>query len=173
MAAHASTVKTVAKFLREVVRRKVFGGGPANELEDIYNYQPIDGLYATSGQPSEKQFELIKNAGVRTVVNLAPTSVLENSLIDEPRVLAALGLAYHHLPVDFQNPREEDFERFCALIEEQQNDHLWVHCAANMRVSAFTYRYRTQVLGHDRDAALRDLHKVWEPVGVWKIFIAE
>ncbi|MEO0437339.1 MAG: protein tyrosine phosphatase family protein [Pseudomonadota bacterium] len=172
MAAHFSTLKTVAKFLREVFRRKLFGGGPATRLDDIYNYHLIDGMYATSGQPSERQFALIKASGVLSVINLAPTSVLENALIDEPRILEALDLEYHHIPVDFQNPTDEDFERFCSLLATQANDTLWVHCAANMRVSAFTYRYRTQVLGHEPELAMEDLRRVWEPVGVWKAFIA-
>lgn len=37
------------------------------------------------------------------------------------------------------------------------DDKVWVHCAANMRVSAFIYRYRCTVLGEDRDTAARDL----------------
>ena len=48
---------------------------------------------------------------------------------------------------------------------------LWVHCAANMRLSAFMYRYRVCVLGVDKRVARSDLNKIWEPFGVWKKFV--
>jgi hypothetical protein len=48
---------------------------------------------------------------------------------------------------------------------------VWVHCAANMRVSAFVYRYRREILAESDAAALKDLHRVWEPFGVWKSFV--
>ena len=55
-----------------------------------------------------------------------------------------------------------------AELGEQK---VFVHCAANMRVSAFIYRYRTQVLGMDDETARVDLEKLWDPMGPWKDFI--
>lgn len=141
----------------------------SSDLKDIYNYLPIDDFYATSGQPSETQFQLIKAAGYKTIINLAPTSMLENSVIEERAILDQLGMSYIHIPVDFKNPTDQDFNKFVANVGEPSST--WVHCAANMRVSAFTYRYRTEVLGHSEQAAMEDLQQIWEPVGVWSEFI--
>ena len=74
--------------------------------------------------------------------------------------------------MDFQHPTDEDFKRFCQEMERVGPEPVWVHCAANMRVSAFVYRYRRDVLGEDPRALEGDLHRIWEPFGVWKDFIA-
>ena len=79
---------------------------------------------------------------------------------------------YTHIPVDFQNPTEQDFEQFCGVMKEIGDAPVMVHCAANMRVSAFVYRYRCEVLGEEPDKAIVDMQKIWEPFGVWKKFVS-
>ena len=90
---------------------------------------------------------------------------------DEAGVAAGLGLEYIHIPVDFKNPTEGDFSRFTEAMAYMGGREVWVHCAANMRVSAFIYRYRREILGVDKDVAQEDLRKIWEPFGVWKSFV--
>ena len=62
-------------------------------------------------------------------------------------------MTYIHIPVDFQNPTDQDFEQFCAVMEQLKDDRVHVHCIANYRVSAFFYRYRRDVLGIDEAKA--------------------
>lgn len=168
-----ATLNTIAGFFRVFISRYTPLKLKSNSIDDIYNYLLIDGLFATSGQPSEKQFELIRAAGYRTVINLSPTSILENSIIDERAILKALGINYIHISVDFTNPTEQDFEKFVREIEKENvsSNKLWIHCAANMRVSAFTYRYRVDILDKDKRQAKNDLFKIWSPIGVWKKFV--
>ncbi|MEM7221045.1 MAG: protein tyrosine phosphatase family protein [Pseudomonadota bacterium] len=172
MAWPRNTLRTLLGFLGAVIKRRTPLGGGEAPLEDIYNYVPIAGLYATSGQPNERELETIAAAGVTRVVNLAPSSVLENTVIQEREILDGLGVEYVHIPVDFKNPTESDFADFVANVEDRDAATLWVHCAANMRVSAFTYRYRRERLGVDAATARADLARVWEPFGVWKSFLA-
>ena len=167
-----NTLKTSVGFLRGVLERWTPLEPAGNSIGEIYNYLKIEDRFATSGQPNEHQFGLIRDAGYEVVVNLAPKSVLENSLTDEGALLEDLGITYIHIPVDFYNPTEDDFAKFVSSLEENAGRKVWVHCAANMRVSAFTYRYRRAVLGEDKIAAGADLHEIWEPFGVWKTFIA-
>jgi protein tyrosine phosphatase (PTP) superfamily phosphohydrolase (DUF442 family) len=170
---HPSTRKTVIGFLRAVLKRRLpFLAGSEKSLDAIYNFRAINDLYVTSGQPSEAQFQWIRDAGYQTVINLAPKSVLENAVMDEAGILAELGLKYIHQPVDFKNPTDADFERFVQAVRDEPLDRLWVHCAANMRVSAFTYRYRRDVLGVAEASAREDLFAIWAPHGVWQGFIA-
>jgi len=56
---------------------------------------------------------------------------------------------YIHIPVDFQNPTEQDFQPSCTLMAELKDVPVHVHCIANYRVSAFFYRYRRDVLSWD------------------------
>jgi len=166
-----NTLKTTVGYWRGMLERWTPLDPPSNSIEEIYNYLQIEDRFATSGQPNEHQFGLIRDAGYEIVVNLAPKSVLENSLTDEDALLEKLGITYIHIPVDFFNPTEDDYSKFVSSLEENVGRKVWVHCAANMRVSAFTYRYRRAVLGEDKITAGADLHEIWEPLGVWKTFI--
>src|SRR5690606_1680022 len=81
------------------------------------------------------QFPAIRAAGYTQVINLAPHGA-ENALPDERAMVEGLGMRYVHLPVDFSNPTEEDFAAFCAAMSGMSGDErIYVHCAANMRVS--------------------------------------
>ena len=152
--------------------QKHTGMQPASDsLEDIYNYLPVSEVLGTSGQPTEKQFTLIRDAGYETVINLAPTNVVENSVKHEDELWADLGMTYVHIPVAFDNPREQEYEKFVAAMQAAAGKKVWVHCAANARVSAFVFRYRCGILGENNQAARQDLEKIWQPVGVWKKFI--
>ena len=167
-----NTLKTLLGFILSVLEKYTPLRLSGNTLENTYNYLKISDQLATSGQPTEAQFQLIQAAGYQTVINLAPVSVLENSLKTEAALLSELGMQYVHIPVDFTHPTEQDFTDFVAAIQEAAEQKIWVHCAANMRVSVFIYRYRCTVLGENQQVAHKALQQIWEPVGVWKRFTA-
>ena len=164
---------TMLGYLGTRIRQRLGGDGNLESLDDIFNYLKLDDRIATSGQPTEAQMQLIKNAGYTTVINLAPRDH-ENALGNEDEVLANLGIRYVHLPVVFTKPTRVDFDSFVAALESCEDSLIWVHCAANMRVSAFFYKYRTEQLGWSIDDAKNDMHKIWEPnkvMPVWQTFI--
>jgi protein tyrosine phosphatase (PTP) superfamily phosphohydrolase (DUF442 family) len=144
----------------------------ASQLEAIYNYLPISTQLATSGQPTTNQFSAIQSAGYSIIINLAPANV-ENALPNEAAVVASLGMNYINIPVNFSNPSQQDFEKFVSLLQSHSNEKIWVHCAANMRVSCFIFKYRTAILGTNQNHAQADLRKIWQPNAVWKRFIAK
>ena len=136
----------------------------------IYNFRRLSPTLTTSGQPDEAQFAALRDAGVAAVINLALVDS-PRALADEPGTLAALGLRYTHIPVDFKAPTEGDFEAFAATMDALGDTPAHVHCAANWRVSAFLYRYRTERLGWDEAAARPDLEAIWQPDAVWRNFL--
>jgi protein tyrosine phosphatase (PTP) superfamily phosphohydrolase (DUF442 family) len=144
----------------------------ASQLEAIYNYLPISTQLATSGQPTTNQFSAIQRAGYSIIINLAPANV-ENALPNEAAVVASLGMDYINIPVNFSHPRQQDFEKFVSLLQRHSHQKIWVHCAANMRVSCFIFKYRTAILGTNQNHAQADLRKIWQPNAVWKRFIAK
>ena len=169
----ANTFTTVLGYIGTRVRQRLGVEGNLDSLNDIFNFIQLDDRVATSGQPTEAQFSLVKEAGYTTVINLAPESH-ENALGNEDEILERMGIRYVHLPVVFTNPTREDFDRFVDALESCDDDRIWVHCAANMRVSAFFFKYRTERLGWSSDEAETDLHRIWEPgkvMGVWQTFI--
>jgi uncharacterized protein (TIGR01244 family) len=138
--------------------------------DSVINWYRIDSRVTTSGQPTESDLRAIADLGVRHVINLALHDH-EKALPDEASSVARLGMTYTHIPVDFQNPTEQDFSRFCEAFEAIAAEAVHVHCILNYRVSAFLYRYRRDVLGIDEARARADLENVWQPEGVWAAFI--
>ncbi|HEX3883367.1 MAG TPA: protein tyrosine phosphatase family protein [Stellaceae bacterium] len=139
--------------------------------ETIYNWRRLDERVTTSGQPTEPQLAGLHDLGIRHVVNLGLHSH-EKALPDEAASLSRLGMTYIHIPVDFKNPTEQDFARFCTAMDELKDAPVHVHCIANYRVSAFFYRYRRDILGADEAAARAEMEEVWKPDRVWQAFIA-
>ena len=165
-----NTTRTVLGYIRSLYEVKFGISSRRNRVESIYNYHRLPFGLRTSGQPLKSQFRSIKESGVKVVLNLAPASA-ENALANESDIVNENQMKYIHLPVDFKAPTDDDFREFLDVIDKVGVDSLWVHCAANMRVSAFVYRYRIEKLGHCMADARKDLSKIWEPFGVWKGFI--
>ena len=140
-----------------------------NTLNHIRNVLRIDDRLATSGMPQPDDFAALRQAGFDVVINLAlPTS--DNALPNEGELVSAQGMTYVHIPVTFDAPQPADFERFTRVLDACAGQRVFVHCAANKRVSAFVFLHR---LGHGTSRAIaeRDLKKIWEPDGVWREYV--
>ena len=166
-----NTLKTVYGYLITLLEKYTWLRVSRDTLAGIYNVHRISERLCTSGQPTEGQFQAIRDAGYKAVINLAPHDA-ENALANEATLVTELGLDYIHIPVDFSCPTEKDFQQFVSAMSTCSGVRLWVHCAANMRVSAFVYRYRCDVQGMNRQEARSDLRRIWEPFGVWKKFVS-
>jgi len=141
-------------------------------LEEIYNFIKISDLLATSGQPTEAQISEIAAAGYKVIVNLAlPTS--DNALKDEAATVRALGMDYHNIPVVWEAPKLSDFEQFVPLMDSLAGQKVYVHCAANYRVSMFTALYAEKRWGWTRAQADAHIRRIWEPDEVWRKFIED
>jgi protein tyrosine phosphatase (PTP) superfamily phosphohydrolase (DUF442 family) len=149
-----------------------------DRIEDIYNFlqlsdpdpaRPIDRI-ATAGQPTEIQYPTIEIARYQTVINLA-LAESTNALPNEAEIAANLGLEYIHIPVIWEAPTLENFEEFTRVMNTRKDRKIFVHCAANMRVSAFMYLYRQLEDGIDAETARVDLAKIWVPNQIWQNFI--
>ena len=138
--------------------------------ETIYNWRRLDDRITTSGQPTEPQLAEIHALGVSHIVNLG-LHTSDKALPDEAASVGRLGMTYIHIPVDFQNPTEQDFEQFCSVMQRLNDVPIHVHCIANYRVSAFCYRYRRDVLAMDETQARSDMEDIWHPEGVWAAFV--
>jgi protein tyrosine phosphatase (PTP) superfamily phosphohydrolase (DUF442 family) len=136
-------------------------------LEGIRGYLRLSDRLATSGMPQPEHFAALRKVGFEVVINLAlPTS--DNALPNEGELVTSQGMIYVHIPVRFDAPQPADFERFSGVMDVCEGQRVFVHCAANMRVSAFIFLYRLQHGQVSRDQAERDLRRIWEPDEVWR-----
>ncbi len=141
-------------------------------ITDIYNFLQYDNNLLTSGQPTEAQFAEIAAAGVQAVINLAlPAS--DNALPDERATVQALGMEYVPIPVIWEAPTHADLGAFMDALDARRGQKLYVHCAANYRVSCFVALYRVLRLGWQPKAAFAFTRRIWNPdeYPVWKAFI--
>ena len=164
-------IRNILGFLLNIVKRIVLGSFKAKEIKSIYNYYKVPNLFETSGQPGKQQLELLAKEGYEVVINLAPSSFLEGTVINEAEILDSKKVEYIHIPIDFTNPTHEEFKAFVSNVEKHKNKKLWVHCAANMRVSAFVYKYRRDVLKLANDEIIVDMEAIWTPNKIWDSFL--
>ena len=141
-------------------------------LEDIRAYLQIDDNLSTSGQIEYDQIPLLKEAGFDVVVNLAPADEERNA--SEGFLVTQQGMTYVQIPVSWKDPGERDLQMFFDVLEANKDRKVFVHCFANMRVSAFVYLYRTLHKGISEETARADLEKIWDPGSQeqWAQFIA-
>lgn len=138
----------------------------------ISNWRRLDKRLTTSGQPTEDQLCELAALGVTDVINLG-LHTHKQALPDEASSLRRLGIAYIHIPVDFARPTEQDFAHFCAAMDTVGERRVHVHCIANMRVSAFLYRWQRDVRGASSEQARALMDSLWRPGNVWAAFIGD
>jgi protein tyrosine phosphatase (PTP) superfamily phosphohydrolase (DUF442 family) len=143
---------------------------PRSPLQKIYNVLEIHERLLTSGQPTVEQLRAVAAAGYERVLNLLPDES-DAYLPEEEELVRSLGLGYRRIPVRWSAPTRENFTEFCAEMQASAHCKLYVHCAANMRVSAFLYLWRVRC-GEDEIEARADMTDIWTPDGVWAEFVA-
>ena len=122
----------------------------------------------------DEELQAVAKAGYAVVINLALHDA-DYSLVDEAGWVHQLGMQYIHIPVIWDAPQLSDLEQFFAAMEQCQNKKVFVHCAANMRVSAFMALYRIIEQGWSQDEAFRKVYEIWDPESepVWYRFIQD
>lgn len=138
----------------------------------IPGFQVVSKVILRGGQPDQEGLELLKKAGVKTIVNLrhsARTSGNSGSFfrrrgdddeIDEERDIAEqLGLKFINISLDGVNtPPKDDLQRFVGLFKEESNLPLFVHCLyGKERTSLMVGCYRVKVEGWTVEQAYKEM----------------
>ena len=137
-------------------------------LEAIPDFLRLSDRIGTAGQPREEQFAAIRQAGYEVVINLRPP---DDTLPEERALVEGEGMDYVSIPVAWDAPTAENVEAFFATMQANEGKHVFVHCARNMRVSAFLYLYRVAKENVAPEEAARDLHRIWTPNPTWQAFM--
>jgi enamine deaminase RidA (YjgF/YER057c/UK114 family)/protein tyrosine phosphatase (PTP) superfamily phosphohydrolase (DUF442 family) len=141
-----------------------------SDLSSIKDFLLLSDDLATAGQPTEDELGAIAARGFEVVINLA-LATSPGALPDEAAAVARHGMTYVHIPIDFSAPEVPAALRFFETLRAHRERKLFVHCAANKRVSALIYAYRI-VEGQPGPAtAARDLARRWEPDDTWRRYI--
>ena len=141
-------------------------------MRPIYNFHKVSDLLACSGQPTEEQMTFVATDGFKTVINLGLTDG-KYALNDEAGMVKNLGMQYHHIPVQFDNPQLSELEYFISLMNDCGADKTLVHCAANYRASVFTGLYLFSVHQLDDDGLEDFIGNIWQPDLIWQQFLED
>lgn len=143
----------------------------------IKNFIEIDDRIGTAGQPTAEQFTAVREAGYEAVVNLLPREQ-DNALKNEDALIRSLGMAYHYIPVVWAAPQPKDFSTLCDVMGGLAGRKVFIHCAMNMRVTAFYSSYAMKHLDWSGAQADALVARIWEANpkykmdNTWRDFIA-
>lgn len=142
----------------------------AQAVTDIANYLEYSSGFASAGQPTAAELELVRDAGFQRVIYIA-FSTDRNAIPNEDQLVRELGMEYVQIPVVWNSPTESDYESFAAVMKRQPEARTLLHCQVNMRASAFAYLYRVIEQGVPEDVARADMNRIWQPNETWQRLI--
>jgi len=141
-------------------------------MRPIYNFHKVSDLLACSGQPTEDQMTVVATDDFKTVINLGLADG-KYALNDEAGLVKNLGMQYHHIPVQFDNPQLSELEEFIRLMNNSDTEKTLVHCAANYRASVFTGLFLFSADKLDEDGLEDFIGNIWQPDPVWQQFLED
>ncbi len=149
------------------------GLAAAAELADIRNYKEYSATFASAGQPSREQLDLLKSAGFERIVYIALTNSRGAIEGEDAIVKEALGMDYVHVPVIWDAPTAADFYAFAGAMQREPTKKTLLHCQANFRASAFAFLYRVIYEDVPVAQAKADMNSIWQPNETWRKLIFE
>jgi hypothetical protein len=83
-------------------------------------------------------------------------------------------MVYVQIPVPFDAPGRIHLQRFFAAMAMFEAEPIWVHCAMNLRVSAFMYHYLRRIERVGESQARSPILSKWAPHmdAIWRDFLA-
>ena len=144
----------------------VFASSAAADVTDISNFREYSEQFASSGQPSKRQLQAIKDAGYERIIYIAFTSS-GKAYDDEDERVKELGMDYIQIPVDWEAPTRSDFYAFAGVMQTGPTQKTLLHCQVNFRASAFSFLYRVVYDDVPVAEAKADMNTVWEPNETW------
>ncbi len=101
--------------------------------------QPLPNL-ATGGQPSQANFDALKQAGAQVVLDLRDPA--EARPFNEPAVVTGLGMKYVNIPIGPTTPLNDALmDKILGVLREHANDQVVMHCASANRVGGALIPY--------------------------------
>ena len=154
-----SVLKTSTNLLIALMLLVITACSPSYELDrdiveqaQVLNLQVPEQKILASGQPTEEQFQLLADAGVRHVINLRPAAEQE---WDEGTFVASLDMEYHSIPVaGAGDVTRENAQSLYDLLAQLEGEPVIVHCASSNRVGALIAISAAESDGLDLESAV-------------------
>ena len=142
-------------------------------IESSLNFRRVGDAVTTSGTVVPDDLRTLGEVGIDVVIDLVPATS-EYAVPGEADLVAAAGVEYIHIPVDFAAPSRADLDAFADAMDANEGRTVHVHCAANYRVSVFYGLYAQRKGWWDAARVEAHVRDVWNPAEfpVWADFMA-
>jgi uncharacterized protein (TIGR01244 family) len=146
-----------SRFFRVLLPLLVAAAGaaeaPLDSLSQLPSHIALDARLHVSAQPSAEALVNLPSAGVRTVINLRPST--ETPDLDEKTVVEKSGMAYRALPIaGAAGLTRANVVSFDRLLDEAGAGKVLMHCASGNRVGAMMALRARWVQGKSAEEAL-------------------
>ena len=131
---------------------------PQETTDSIRNFLRVNEEFCTGGHPKIEHLALLKEQGVKAVINLRMPS--EHRAADEEAEAKRLGLRYFNIPVVYATPKDEQVDEFLKITDDPKNRPAFIHCTAAIRVGAFWMIRRVVRDGWTLEKASEEAKKV-------------
>ena len=145
---------------REEARREAARKKDLND--NVPNFHQVSEKLYRGGQPTEHGYELLKQMGIKTVVNLR-IDPREESMVKKA------GLEYVRIPINPPFLNDKHIEEFLLVMAKKKNWPVFVHCLhGSDRTGAAVASYRVVYQGYTVDNAYAEMlepkygfNKIW------------
>lgn len=142
-------------------------------ISQSHNFRKISDNLTTSGSlPIEALVNLADSQGYQAVINLLPHDN-KHTIAEEQTLVESQGMVYIQIPVEWEDPTEENYSDFVTAVNQTKNHKTHIHCAANWRVSGFYAIYALEKDLWDNARAIEHILGLWNPnkFPAWKSFL--
>jgi len=137
-------------------------------MEGVPNLHRVsEGLYR-SAQPTAEGMRILKNMGVKTIVNL-------RSFHSDRDEIGSTGLAYEPIDMKAWHPEEKEIVRFLQIVANPKRTPVLVHCQHGAdRTGTMSAIYRIAIQGWSKEEAIKEMteggfgsHGAWANLTRW------
>lgn len=124
---------------------------------EIPNLRMVSGRLLRGGQPTDAGLNLLKNSGVKTIIDLrAEEPKIAES---ERKTVESLGMKFVHIPMyAFDTPDNKQFQRFLNAVSIPENGPVYLHCLQGRdRTGTMTGAYRIVIENWTFDNAFKEM----------------
>ena len=118
----------------------------------LTNYNRTTPSIATGGLLKEGALEELKDLGFTAIVDLRSP---EEGIAEEQAGAKKLGLKYFNIPVGAKTPTKDQVAAFTAIVEDESNLPMMVHCVSANRAGAMWSLYRV-AMGVPHEIAIEE-----------------
>ncbi|MGY3038437.1 uncharacterized protein (TIGR01244 family) [Rhodanobacter sp. TND4EL1] len=131
------------------------GAAPENTLKSLSHVSFPAANRIASGRLQPSDVTVLRQAGVRQVIDLSVDSETPN--FDEAAAMHSAGIDYHNLPIHgAADLSRENLAKFDQLLRDAGTQNTLVHCASSNRVGAMIALRAAVIDGQPMEAAVQE-----------------